>query len=44
MKNRKAAIGYAKFYSRSHAVLIRILDDSGGIVETHEHAHDFREP
>ena len=31
------AIDYAKFYSRSH-------DEAGKVIETHEHAGDFKEP
>jgi hypothetical protein len=38
------AIGYAKFYSRSHDAVIRVYDDSGNVIETHEHACDFKEP
>ena len=32
------AIGYAKFYSRSHRAVIRVYDDAGNVIETHEHA------
>jgi hypothetical protein len=28
------AIGYAKFYSRSHDAVIRVFDEAGGLVET----------
>ena len=38
------AIGYAKFYSRSHPVVIRVFDEAGNIVETEERAGNFREP
>ena len=38
------AIGYAKFYSRSHHAVIRVFDEAGNIVKTEEHAGDFREP
>jgi hypothetical protein len=38
------AIGYAKFYSRSHPVVIRVFDETGNAVATEEHAGDFREP
>jgi len=38
------AIGYAKFYSRSHDAVIRVYDDAGSMIETHEHARDFTEP
>jgi hypothetical protein len=32
------AIGYAQFYSRSHDAAIRVYDDTGNVIETHEHA------
>jgi hypothetical protein len=38
------AIGYAKFYSRSHESVIRVYDESGNVIETHEQAGDFKEP
>jgi hypothetical protein len=38
------AIGYAEFYSRSHDAVIRVYDESGNVIETHEHAGKFREP
>jgi hypothetical protein len=38
------AIGYAKFYSRSHDVVIRVYDEDGNLIETHEHACEFKEP
>ena len=31
-------IGYAKNYSRSHDAVIRVYDDAGNVIETHEHA------
>jgi hypothetical protein len=37
------AIKYAKFYSRSHNAVIRVYDESGNVIETHEHAGDFKE-
>jgi hypothetical protein len=37
------AIGFAKFYSRSHHAVIRVYDDAGKVIETHEHAGDFKE-
>jgi len=37
------AIGYAKFFSRSRPAVIRVFDDAGNVIETHEHAGDFRE-
>ena len=36
------AIGYAKFFSRSHDVVIRVCDEAGNVIETHEHAGDFK--
>jgi len=38
------AIGYAKFYGRSHDAVIRVFDEAGNIVATEEHAGNFREP
>jgi hypothetical protein len=35
------AIGYAKFRSRSHDAMIRVYDEAGNVIETHEHARDF---
>jgi hypothetical protein len=37
------AIGYAQFYSRSHHAIIRVYDDAGNVIETHEHKGDFKE-
>ena len=37
------AIGYAEHYSRSHDAVIRVYDDAGNVIETHEHKGDFRE-
>jgi hypothetical protein len=31
------------FFSRSHHAVIRVYDDAGDVIETHEHAGDFRE-
>jgi len=36
------AINYAKFFSRSHAAVIRVFDEEGNAIETHEHSGDFR--
>ena len=38
------AIDYAKFYSRSHDAVIRVSDEAGNMIETYEHAGDFKEP
>ena len=37
------AIGYAKFYSRSHDAVIRVYDEAGNVIATHEHKGDFKE-
>jgi hypothetical protein len=37
------AIGYAKFFSRSHAV-IRLYDEADNLIETHELSGEPREP
>jgi hypothetical protein len=37
------AIGYAKFYGRSHDAVIRVYDAAGNVIETHEHAGSFKE-
>jgi hypothetical protein len=37
------AIGYAKFYSRSHDAVICVYDEAGNVIETHEHAGEFKE-
>ena len=38
------AIGYAKFYSRSHDAVIRVYDAANDVIETPEHKGDFKEP
>ena len=37
------AIGYEKFRSRSHDAVIRVYDEAGNVIETHEHKGDFKE-
>jgi hypothetical protein len=37
------AIGYAKFRSRSHDAVIRVYDDAGNEIETHDHSGDLKE-
>jgi hypothetical protein len=37
------AIGYASQYSRSHDAVIRVYDAAGNVIETHEHAGEFKE-
>ena len=36
------AIGYAKFFSRSRDAVIRVYDEAGKVIETHEHAGEFK--
>ena len=36
------AIDYAKFYSRSKDAVIRVYDEAGNVIETHEHKGDFQ--
>jgi len=38
------AMGYAKFRRRSHDAVIRVYDEAGSVIETHEHAGDFKSP
>jgi hypothetical protein len=38
------AVGFAKFRSRSHDAVIRVYDEAGNAIETHEQAGDFKEP
>ena len=37
------AIDYTKFHSRSHRAVIRVYDEAGNVIETHEHAGEFNE-
>jgi hypothetical protein len=37
------AVGFAKFFSRSHNAVIRVYDAAGNVIETHEHAGEFKE-
>jgi hypothetical protein len=37
------AIGYAEHRSRSHHALIRVYDDAGNVIKTHEHKGDFKD-
>jgi hypothetical protein len=37
------AVGYAKFFSRSRDAVICVYDEAGSLIETHEHAGDFKE-
>jgi hypothetical protein len=31
-----------KLFSRSHDAVIRVYDDAGNVIETHEHKGDFK--
>ena len=37
------AVGYAKFFSRSRPAVIRVYDEAGDVIATHEHGGDFKE-
>ena len=37
------AVDYAKFYSRSYDAVIRVYDDAGNVIETHEHDGGLKE-
>ena len=39
-----AAVRHAKSYSGSHPAVIRVYDDAGNVIETHEHKGDFKAP
>jgi len=34
-------INYAKFFSRSHRGVIRVYDEAGNVIETHEDRGEF---
>ena len=38
------AVGYAAHCSRSHHAVIRVYDEAGNVIETHEHKGEFKEP
>jgi hypothetical protein len=42
-RNLEVAIDYAKFFSRSYDAAIRVYDDAGNLIGTHEHTGDFKE-
>ena len=37
------AVGYVQLRSRSHDAVIRVYDEAGSVIETHEHQGDFEE-
>ena len=34
---------YASQYSRSHDAVVRVYNAAGNVIETHEHAGEFKE-
>ena len=36
------AVDYARFRSRSHDAVIRVYDEGGNVITTHEHAGEFK--
>ena len=36
------AFGYAEFFRRSHHAVIRVYDETGNVIKTHEHTGDFK--
>jgi hypothetical protein len=38
------SVDCAKFFSRSHDAVIRVFDEAGNVIETHNHKWDFKEP
>jgi hypothetical protein len=41
--NAADAVDYAKHSSRSHDAVIRVYDDAGNVIETHQQKGDFKE-
>jgi hypothetical protein len=41
-RNLEVAIGYAKFFTRSHDAVIRVYDEAGNVIETREHTSDSK--
>jgi hypothetical protein len=37
------AVGHAKFYTRSHNAVIRVYDDAGNVIQTHERKGEFKD-
>jgi hypothetical protein len=37
------AVFYAKFFSNSHDAVIRVFDEAGNVIETHQHAGEFKD-
>jgi hypothetical protein len=43
LRSTENAIGYAMHSSRSHDAVIRVYDEDGNVIETHEHASQLKE-
>jgi hypothetical protein len=43
-RTQSVTIDYAMHRSRSHDAVVRIYDDAGSVIATHEHAGEFVEP
>jgi hypothetical protein len=39
----RCAVAYAKYRSRSHRAVIRVFNEGGNVIETHEHIGGFTE-
>ena len=42
MHDVEPAMGLRHVYSRSNDAVIRVYDEAGNVIETHEHAGDFK--
>jgi hypothetical protein len=42
-EDASAAVDYAKHSSRSHDAVIRVYDEAGDVIQTYEHAGEFKE-
>jgi hypothetical protein len=42
-RTNNEALTVRQVFSRSHDAVIRVYDEAGNVIETHEHAGDFRE-
>jgi hypothetical protein len=38
------AVNYAKFYSRSHDAVIRVYDEAGNVIDTHQQPGELTDP
>ena len=42
-RRKPRGLRISKVYSRSHDAVIRVYDEAGNVIETHEHAGDFKD-